>query len=69
MASNACSFAPATRLCLVLPSLLHVEGSLHLLDGAIVVEGTSSVFLEEGGIGSGHRGPSEGVEVSTSAGA
>jgi hypothetical protein len=64
-AGDACSFAPATRLCLVLPSSPRVEGSLCLLDGAVVIEGTLSAFLEEGGTGSGHRGSSEGVEVST----
>ena len=65
MAGDACSFVPAMWLRLVLPSSPCIEGSLRLLDGAIVVESASSAFLEEGGTGSGRKGSSEGVKVST----
>ena len=64
-ASGACSFTLPTWLRSMLPSLPCVEHSLRLLDGAVIIEGTSSVFSEEGGTGSGCRGSSEGVEVST----
>ena len=68
-AGGACSFAPPTRLRLVvLPSSPRVERSFRLLDGAVVVEGASSAFPEEGGTGSGRGGSSEGGEVGTGGG-
>jgi hypothetical protein len=68
MPGGACSFAQPTRLRLVLPSSPRVERSLRLPDGAVVVEGASSAFPEEGGTGSGRGGSSEGVEVGTGGG-
>ena len=51
----------------VLPLSPCIECSLRLLE-AIVVDGTSSVFPEEGGAGSGCRVSLEGVEVGTRGG-
>jgi hypothetical protein len=69
-AGDVCSFAPAKRLRLVLPSSPRVERSLRLLDGAVVVEGASSAFPEGkeqaldaevfGGCGGRHRGRGRG---------
>ncbi len=60
---------PPTQLHLVvLPLSPHVEHSLHLLDWAVIVDGASSVFLEEGETGFGCGVSLEGVEVGTRGG-
>jgi len=49
----------------VLPLSLHIKHSLHLLDWAVIVDSAFSVFLEEGGTGSGCGASLKGVEVGT----
>jgi len=59
---------PTQLHLVVLPLSLHIKHSLHLLDWAVIVDSAFSVFLEEGGTGSGRGGSSEGVEVGTGGG-